>query len=426
MNVPQSVRGTRDFYPDELRLRNHIFSAWRQTSLLFGFEEYDACLLEHADLYAHKAGEEIADQLYQFQDKSNRHLALRPEMTPTLARLVLSKQKTLTFPLRWFSIPQCFRYERMTKGRRREHYQWNLDIWGVSGIEAEVEIVSAALFACETLGLTHQQISIFYNHRKLLDAILQSCDIQQKTRDAVMIVLDKIDKIPKETLCQELSQLGCQTQQIDKLLHLLGLQTFDELLQHVPNDSIAELQAFQKQMALLNFEKYLKFDLSIVRGLAYYTGLVFEMKYSDKSGRAICGGGRYDTLLEKYGGQATPAVGFGFGDVVIADVLQEHQLIPDLKIELDYLILPFSPNERSVASQIAMKLRRKGFKVKCTDASDKIKKGLKTANEQGIPQAILLFPDELEAGNLVLRNMQTGEQKNYPLADLSTLPHLKT
>ena len=419
MNILQSVRGTRDFYPDELRLRNHIFSAWREAALRFGFEEYDACILEHADLYIRKAGEEIADQLYEFHDKSDRHLALRPEMTPTLVRLVLAKQKTLTFPIRWFSIPQCFRYERMTKGRRREHYQWNLDIWGIAGIEAEVEIVSAAVFACEMLGLDHHKISIFYNHRKLLDAILQTCRIAQNVRDAVMIILDKRDKISQDTLYQELSQLGCNQEQTNQLLQLLALQTFDELEQHLVSDAISELQEFQKQMAILGFDKYLKFDLSIVRGLAYYTGLVFEMKYADKSGRAICGGGRYDQLLETYGGKATPAVGFGFGDVVIADVLQENDLMPNLKTELDYLILPFSTNERSIAAKIAMDLRHRGFRVKCSD--DKIKKGLKKANEQGIPQAILLFPDELDAGNLVLRNMQTGEQQNFPLTDLSML-----
>ena len=327
----QPVKGTRDFFPDQMRQRNWLFEVWRKVSMQAGFEEYDTCVLEHEELYIRKAGDEISQQLYSFEDKAGRRLSLRPEMTPSLARMILQHQRSLPLPVRWFSIPQCFRYERMTKGRRREHFQWNADIIGQHGIVAEAEILMLLISACREMGLEENEMRIFFNDRKILNSILEKISVPSDIHDMVLVVLDKHDKVSAESFVTMMTEAGLDESQISQLLGYLEMDDLGTLSSEL--SGCGGIEALQELMGLVEtagFRNCCVFDMTIVRGLSYYTGPVFEINHPEKKHRAICGGGRYDSLLSTYGGETIPAVGFGFGDVVILDVLEECGMSPEL------------------------------------------------------------------------------------------------
>lgn len=415
----QPVKGTRDFFPDEMRMRNWLFQVWRSVSEQAGFEEYDTCVLEHEELYIRKAGDEISKQLYSFEDKGGRRLSLRPEMTPSLARLVLQRTKSLLFPIKWFSMPQCFRYERMTKGRRREHFQWNADIIGQPDMVAEAEILMLLISACESMGLSAKDIRVFINDRRILNAILSQLNVTEKLHSAILVIMDKRDKVSPETLGTMLKDVGMtssQVQHLNEYLTKTNLQKLKEELQHT--EGIDELQHLLQLMDTAGYSDYLQFDISIVRGLSYYTGAVFEINSPEKQHRAICGGGRYDSLLSTYGGKSVPAVGFGFGDVVVLDVLRELERFPELSRTLDYTIIPFDNEQVGIALKIANELRSKGAIVDCNFSMKKMKKSLHEANESGAKFAILLFPEELKQEKVVIRDMQLREQNPINITDL--------
>ena len=415
----QPVKGTRDFFPDEMRLRNWLFEVWRNVSVQAGFEEYDTCVLEHEELYIRKAGDEISKQLYSFEDKGGRRLSLRPEMTPSLARLVLQHKKSLSFPIKWFSMPQCFRYERMTKGRRREHFQWNADIIGQAEIVAEAEILMLLISACELMGLSAKEIRVFINDRRILNSILSQISVPQETHSEVLVIMDKRDKISIEALSKLLQDIGMSTTQVDQLNEYLLKSDLIELKKDL-NDTqgIDELQNLMDMMETAGFSDYLQFDISIVRGLSYYTGAVFEVNSPAKQHRAICGGGRYDSLLSTYGGEIVPAVGFGFGDVVVLDVLKDLERFPELPRKLDYTIIPFATEQVGTALNIAAILRQQGSTVDCNFSMKKMKKTLQQAGESGAAKAILLFPDELSENKVVIRDLRLHEQNPIKITDL--------
>ena len=415
----QPVKGTRDFFPDEMRLRNWLFEVWRNVSEQAGFEEYDTCVLEHEELYVRKTGDEISKQLYSFEDKGGRRLSLRPEMTPSLARLVLQQEKSLSFPIKWFSMPQCFRYERMTKGRRREHFQWNADIIGQHEVVAEAEILMLLISACESMGLSTNDFRVFINDRRILNAILSQINVPQVLHSEVMVIMDKRDKIPPEALSKMLQEMRMTTKQVGQLNEYLSKSDLEELRENLKNtEGIEELQHLMKLMETAGYKNYLQFDISIVRGLSYYTGAVFEVNSPEKQHRAICGGGRYDSLLSTYGGETVPAVGFGFGDVVVLDVLKELERFPELPRKLDYTIIPFANEQIGTALKIAAELRLQGSTVDCNFSMKKMKKMMQQAHESGAAKAILLFPDELSDDKVVIRDMQLHEQKPVRITDL--------
>ena len=415
----QPVKGTRDFFPDEMRLRNWLFEVWRNVSEQAGFEEYDTCVLEHEELYVRKTGDEISKQLYSFEDKGGRRLSLRPEMTPSLARLVLQQEKSLSFPIKWFSMPQCFRYERMTKGRRREHFQWNADIIGQHEVVAEAEILMLLISACESMGLSTNDFRVFINDRRILNAILSQINVPQVLHSEVMVIMDKRDKIPPEALSKMLEAMRMTTKQVGQLNEYLSKSDLEELRENLKNtEGIEDLQHLMKLMETAGYKNYLQFDISIVRGLSYYTGAVFEVNSPEKQHRAICGGGRYDSLLSTYGGETVPAVGFGFGDVVVLDVLKELERFPELPRKLDYTIIPFANEQIGTALKIAAELRLQGSTVDCNFSMKKMKKMMQQAHESGAAKAILLFPDELSDDKVVIRDMQLHEQKPVRITDL--------
>lgn len=419
MNDLLPVKGTRDFFPKEMRLRNWLFDLWRKSSLKAGFEEYDTCVLEHEDLYIRKAGDEISKQLYSFEDKGGRRLSLRPEMTPSLARLVVQQKKSLSFPIKWFSIPQCFRYERMTKGRRREHFQWNADIIGQPEIIAEVEILILIISALEKMRLSSKDIKIYINDRRILNAILNQLNVPKTLHSEVLIIMDKRDKISSESIDSFLEKIGLSKKQILQLNKYLLESNLNNLLNKLKDtNGVSDLIYLIKLVEDAGYKNYMEFDISIVRGLSYYTGPVFEVNSIKKQHRALCGGGRYNSLLSSFAKEAVPAVGFGFGDVVILDILKDLDKLPELNREIDYTIIPYDISQIGIALKIASKLRNNNYSVDCNFSMKKIKKSLQSANETGAKNAILLFPEELSEEKVVIRDLYLHEQKSLKISEL--------
>jgi len=416
----QSVRGTRDFFPEDLRLRNWLFAHWRDIASSFGFEEYDAPLLESEELYTRKAGEEITGQLYNFEDKGGRRLALRPEMTPSLVRMLLQKGGGLALPLRWFAIPQCWRYERMTRGRGREHYQWNMDIFGVAGVEAEAELLAAIVQFFTALGLGAGDITIKVSSRKVLEGVLRKAGVPDEHFAPVCVLVDKLDKLPRDAIEADLQVLGLSTSLIDTIIGALSLNDLSALEEMLGADSpaLTDLRALWDLAAAYGIADWLVFDPSVVRGLAYYTGIVFEAFDNGSLQRAVCGGGRYDKLISTYGGKDIPACGFGFGDMVILEVLKDRGLIPELAGAVDDLVFAWGATLRPAAIEVARRLRASGRSVDLVLEDKKVKWAFKHADRRGASRMVLVAPDEWAKGEVRIKDLASGEESNVPLAQL--------
>ena len=418
--MTQGVRGTRDFYPEDMRLRNWLFDNFIAASLLHGFEEYDAPVLEHEELYTRKQGEEITKQLYNFQDKGERKVALRPEMTPSLARMVMAKVSSLPMPIKWFSIPQCWRYERTQRGRGREHYQWNVDIWGTTEISADAELISVIVTFFEELGLTPDDIVIRISSRKVLEEVLGSLGVEGDSFAQTCIVVDKMDKLSSEVIKEQLSKLGHSNEVILKIQSVLGIKDMESLKKSLDNNSsaISELNILFDLIDSYGMSEWVEFDASIVRGLAYYTGSVFEAHDREGNFRAICGGGRYDNLLSTLGGKDLPATGFGFGDMVIMELLSEKGLIPELISGVDDIVLPLNQDLRDIAVRVAASLRLANRTVDLVLEDKKIKWAFKHAERIGAKRLVLLAPDEWARKMIKVKDLETGEEKEVSLKDL--------
>jgi histidyl-tRNA synthetase len=419
----QPVKGTRDFYPPELRLRSWLFEIWRESARSHGFEEYDACVLESEELYVRKAGDEITEQLYSFEDKGGRRIALRPEMTPTLARLILQRQNALSFPLKWFSIPQCFRYERMTRGRKREHYQWNADVVGQPSGVAELEVLSVLITSLSRMGLTPGHVQVHLNDRRILNAVLDHIGVPEAAHLPVMVVMDKRDKLPPDELERQLHEQGLNPGQVRQLGEFLRMETLEQVRERLGDaPALADLRRLLEMLEAVGFGGYGQFDITVVRGLSYYTGTVFEVRDAGARLRAICGGGRYDSLLSTFGGESVPAIGFGFGDVVILELLEELKLLPTLTPDIDVAVIPFSEAQVPQALTLSQAVRRAGLRADADFSFRKLKRALQRASEIGARTAVLLMPDELERGDVVVRDMAKREERRVPLQDYLANP----
>ncbi len=323
---PKALPGFRDFYPAEFAIRAHILDTWRRIVRRYAFMEYDGPPLEPLELYTQKSGDEIVGQLYAFDDKGGRSVAMRPEMTPTFARMVASRAQALRKPVRWFAVPQLFRYERQQKGRLREHFQLNVDIVGESDVLADAELLSIAIEICRAFGLDRSDFYARVSDRRLLNALLASLEIDADAWPAVYAVLDKLERQPREISAEKLATAGLSAQAADAVLGFGAFDTVDALRERFGGspDVVVHLDRFAQyaqHLTALGVGEFLRLDLTIVRGLAYYTGIVFELFDAQGEFRAICGGGRYDNLLQSLGGVDLPALGFGMGDVVLGELL---------------------------------------------------------------------------------------------------------
>ena len=367
-----ALPGFRDFYPDELARRAHIFQAWRAVARRYAFVEYDGPPLEPLDLYTRKSGDEIVGQLYNFVDKGGREVALRPEMTPTFARMVGARANALRKPVRWFSTPQLFRYERAQRGRLREHYQLNVDIVGEASEVADAELLAVAVDIMRELGLTSADVRARVSDRRLLQGVLQALGVTEAQVPAVYAVVDKLARQPREVPAEKLAAAGLAPALVDEVLALAAgarLETLRARFGAHPAaaESIERVGRYLEHCAALGIGDWVDLDLSIVRGLAYYTGIVFELFDAKGELRAICGGGRYDTLLKALGGTDLPALGFGMGDVVLGELLQDRGLFPTtIGTTADlYLVAGHGAVGRPYAEalQLVSALRRAGFQV---------------------------------------------------------------
>ena len=396
----------RDFYPEDMAWRSRVFDAFRAAGEAAGFRQYDACVVESYELLARKAGEEVGEQIYHFFDKSERHLALRAEMTPTLARMVAQRQKELSFPLKWTTIAQCFRYERMTKGRKREHYQWNLDIIGEDSVLAEAEVIGTACDALRRMGLSPADFKVHVSSRKFLGELLAKSGIAADRHAQVFLALDKRGKMPDAEIAAMLKDGGLSDAEIEATFAIMETKDYSACPELVELFRLAEIAGFAD---------CLEFDISVIRGLSYYTGVVFECFDTKGEFRAIFGGGRYDNLLTTIGGEPTSAVGLGFGDVVVTELLKAR-LGEDAAAARKGVAIGFMfPEQRDAAVALAARLRKSGECVDLALRSQKPKKFFSHAAESGAAKAVFLGPDDVEKGVARMKDLSTREETEMEL-----------
>jgi len=418
----QPPRGTRDFYPEDMRVRSWLFERFRAVSRSFGFEEVDAPIVEHEELFTRKAGEEIVEQLYHFELHERRY-ALRPEMTPSIARMVLARRGGLRLPLRWFAITQNWRYERATRGRRREHYQWNMDVWGEPDVTAEAELIAAVFEVLDRLGLARGDVKVRVSSRALLEARLRGGALagREEAFPALCVVIDKLEKLGADAVLERLSDpkggVGLEPGRAREVVEWLSLRDLDEARRGAPEGAGAELARLFELLDAYGCRDRVVFDASIVRGLAYYTGVVFEAFDAGRSLRSLCGGGRYDRLLQSLGGPALPAVGFGFGDVVIQELLAQKKLLPEPARGLDAVVFAFGDAERPAAIRLATRLRQGGDSVELVLGRERLKRVLADADKAGARRVYLIGPEERAEGRVQIRELASGEQRTAPLPD---------
>jgi histidyl-tRNA synthetase len=363
-----ALPGFRDFYPKELAEREHVFRAWHDVARRFGFEQYDGPPLESLELYTRKSGDEIVGQLYSFTDKGGREVALRPEMTPTLARMVAARANALAKPVRWYSIPQLFRYERQQKGRLREHFQLNVDIVGETEVAADAELLAVALEIMRRCGLGSADVVARVSDRQLLTALLSAWGVPDESVPAAYAAIDKIERDPRERLVERLRAAGVPDAASTLVLDAVAasdVQGLTASLGHIPavRAGIDRMERYLSLMDAHGLREWVRFDLSIVRGLAYYTGIVFELFDRKGEFRAICGGGRYDNLLRDLGEVDLPALGFGMGDVVLGELLRARGLMPSEHRGTDFYLAAEDPVTDADLLRLATSLRRLGASV---------------------------------------------------------------
>jgi histidyl-tRNA synthetase len=407
----QALPGFRDFSPADHTIRSHIFAAWRTVATRYGFEEYDGPPLEPLELYTAKSGEEIVGQLYNFEDKGGRQVSLRPEMTPTLARMVAARANGLRKPIRWFSIPQLFRYERQQRGRLREHFQLNCDLIGEAGAGADAEIIALAIDAMRALGLTAGDFKVRLSDRRILDALLRH---QQQSDAQIAVwrqVLDKFARTPEVVSRQKLRDASVADADADAIISLARAKDWEPLSAPalaVASESLLEVVRLLSAMGL---GEYIEPDFTIVRGLAYYTGTVFELFDTRGELRAICGGGRYDTLVGAIGGVDLPCVGFGMGDVVLGELLKERGLLPSNVARLDVFVATVSDEDLADALALAHELRDAGISAEYALAPQALSKQLKQAGARGARCAVVIGPDDRARGEVQIKDLASHEQR---------------
>jgi histidyl-tRNA synthetase len=413
--------GFRDFPPEDLQARAHVFDSWRRTSVRYGFQEYDGPPLEPLDLYTEKSGEEIVGQLYAFQDKGGRDVTLRPEMTPSLARILGERSRAMPKPIRWFTLPQLFRYERQQRGRLREHFQWNVDIVGEAGPGADAEILAVALDSLRDLGLVESDIVARYSDRRLLTAILTSAGVREEDLLVAFEVVDKVEREePDKSLHRLQDECGLGRPEAEEILELVETGTMEDAARIYGGTplvarALEEMGDFRETLTHLGLGGFLEFDLKIVRGLAYYTGIVFEIFDRGRELRAICGGGRYDRLLELVGGEPLPATGFGMGDVVLTELLADRGLLPSGDREADLFLVSIAPDLRPLVHDLARVHRERGWRVLYALRPQPVKKQFSAAATEGARWVVILGPDEVERGVAVVREMASGTEKEVSL-----------
>jgi histidyl-tRNA synthetase len=412
--------GTRDFYPDDMRIQSWMFNRMRKAVESYGYQEYDGPMLEPFELYAAKTGEEIVNQqLYWMMDRGERKLAVRPEMTPTLARMVAGKFHELPRPIRWFSIPNLWRYERPQRGRLREHWQLNVDVLGGDPLLADAEILCVALDLMRAFG-GEKHVSIRVNNRRLIDHFFSQ--VLGLTTDAALHTTKAIDaraKIGEEAYAKWLGDLGISQDQREKMEHFFHAP-FEETAKLYPCQGVEELQALFRMMKESGAAEQVVFDPSVMRGMDYYTGTVFEIyDISPENRRALFGGGRYDNLVGLFGNYKLSGIGFGMGDVGLRNFLETHGLLPKMDAGVDVFVGLPKAEYRVHAEEVARSLRSSGLKVITPLSADGFGAQLKLATKHGARFAVLLGDTELAEGKVILKDLAKGEQSTHAISEIA-------
>src|SRR3990172_3849325 len=406
------VRGTQDYYPEEMALRTWLYSKMRAVSEAFGYQEYEGPMLERYELYAAKSGSELVEkQSYFFEDRGGEKITLRPELTPTLARMVAARQRQLNFPLRWWSFGPFWRYEQPQKGRTREFFQWNIDLVGDDSPEADAELAAIAATFLKGVGLTSGETQVLVNNRQLMQAELEALWIKPASFVEVFNLIDRRDNLSADAWAQRGKDLGLDAAQ------LMGVETLVE-----------DQELWRKSDTLVRFFRaveahgvsdYVRFAPHIIRGLDYYTGTVFEAWDTAGEFRAIFGGGRYNDLVNAVGGDPVPAVGFAVGNVVISLLLQTFGHVPGLQGGVPIYVTAFDTEHLLPAISLAAELRASGLQVASHLAVDKLQKQFKQADRQGARFVLVLGPDEMKKGEVTLKDLRSGEQRSLPRSKLA-------
>ncbi len=425
----QPYKGARDFYPEDKRVQKYMFNTWRTVVERFGYEEYDAPILEPLDIYLAKSGEEIVhEQTYTFEDRGGRKVVIRPEMTPTVSRMVAAKRQALGYPLRWYSIPNLWRYERPQRGRLREHWQLNVDIFGVAGTAAELEMITLVNDMFQAFGAQSSMYEIRLNHRQLVDYLLADyLQLDDAAQHAVGKLIDRMHKMERPEFIGKIDAAISDDNRAngvtEKLLGILDATTLDQLPTEVTQQpAYTEIRALLDQLAAAGITNAV-YDPTIMRGFDYYTGIVFEVADTDpENNRSMMGGGRYDGLVGLFGVDSIPTVGFGWGDVTLENFLRSHRLLPAIQPETNlYVVL--AGDVLTASQPLVADLRKQGLNVAVDVSGRKIGDQFKTAEKKGIQHVLILGEQELESGQLKLKNLETGVELTMSAADIAA--HLK-
>jgi histidyl-tRNA synthetase len=404
-NIIESVKGTRDFYPQDMALRNWLYANIKAVSESFGYAEWDGPFLEKLDLYAAKSGEELVkEQSFVFMDRGGDQVTLRPELTPSLARMVAQRQRELVYPLRWWAFSPFWRYERPQKGRTREFFQWNIDIIGENNIESDTEIVAIAVQFLKRVGLSSEQVKVFINNRRLMDDQLEKIGVAPELKPSVFRLIDRRDKLRDEEWKKYALDCGLTEALFIGVKNLL--ETPDLYKQ---SDELVKLFALLEKM---NLAEYVVYDPKVIRGLDYYTGIVFEARKNDNTGRAILGGGHYDNLVSDVGGEPLPGVGFAMGDIMIRVILEELGLIPEFPLSpAQVLVTLFDEKSTDGSFLLAQTLRLAGLNVVKYPTAAKLQKQMKYADRYQIPIVCIEGPEEIANGTVVVKALKAGKQE---------------
>lgn len=425
----QPYRGTRDFFPKDKRVRDYLFSVMTKTAESFGYESYDGPLLEEVELYKAKSGEElINEQIYSFIDRGERNVAIRPEMTPTLARMVAQVHREVSKPVRWFSIPNLMRYEKPQRGRVREHWQLNCDVFGAPGRMGEVEILQVAVELFENYGANKNHFEILINDRAIVDTVFKT---MMKTTDEqayrLYKIVDKAKKVNEEALKKMVGEVKLTAEAETIFYNYLKLKTFSDVDAFLKSNGHADkaefFNEFVSQTIKTGVNEYLTYDPTIVRGLDYYTGIVFEIfdKHPDNR-RALCGGGAYANLLQIFNEDPLAGVGFGLGDVTLRDFLEVHNLLPNLELPTNDVFITFQEdNGLETSLKLARKLRQEGLKVVTSLEALKFKKVFPTAEKKGVKFVTLIGSDEMAKNEIQIKNLITKEQLPFQIEDVQSI-----
>jgi len=430
----QSPKGTRDFYPAEMAVRRRIEAAWRDASVAFGFDEIDGPTFEHLELYTAKSGEGIVNELFSFRRAGGSDdYALRPEFTPTLARMAAARAAQLPVPIKWFAVPNFFRAERPQRGRLREFYQWNVDLLGAEGPAIDAEVIGVAVAALARLGLKHSDVRVKISHRVAAAKLVRALGVAEESVAGAFELLDRRDKMPPEEFTKRAAALGLAGDALARFESAVRtrVQVGEDLgvlasAAGIAAEELGELAALRDALVAADLASWCEFDLGIVRGLAYYTGTVFEIHEASGGERAIAGGGRYDGLVELFGGPRTPAMGFGMGDVVLGLVLADRGLLPKDGAELlprpdAFVVSAGEPAADAELPRLVARLRADGFHVRHSyKATRNVGKLLADASKQRARFAVILGA-ELAEGRAMLKDLASGEQRPVVLAELSNL-----